>query len=104
MPARAIEDKRGMRAGGYCFADLLKMPVHGFGVGVRHNKPCAHSTIRADGAEQIGPLVTRIAHGAGARSFSRPKPCQRSFLSNPRLILKPDFDGLAFGVFGKAIG
>jgi hypothetical protein len=23
---------------------------------------------------------------------------------NPRLILKPDFDGLAFGVFGKAIG
>jgi len=25
-------------------------------------------------------------------------------LFNPRLILKPDFDGLAFGVFGKAIG
>jgi len=80
------------------------MPVHGFGVGVRHDERSAHPTIRADGAEQIGPLIARIAHGAGARSFSRPKPCQRSLLSNPRLILKPDFDGLAFGVFGKAIG
>ena len=25
MPARAIEDKRGVRAGGYGFADFLKM-------------------------------------------------------------------------------
>ena len=104
MPASAIEDKRGMGAGGYGFADFVQMPVHGFGVGVRHDERSAHSTIRADGAEQISPLIARIAYGAGTRSFSRPKPCQRSLLSNPRLILKPDFDGLAFGVFGKAIG
>ena len=73
--------------GDYGFADFLKMLVHGFGVGVRHDERCAHSTIRADGAEQISPLIARIAHGAGARSFSRPEPCQRSLLSNPRLIL-----------------
>jgi hypothetical protein len=49
-------------------------------------------------------LVACIAHGAGPRSFSGPKPCQRSLLSDPRLILKPDFDGLVLGMFGKAIG
>ena len=54
MPARAIKDKRGMRAGRHRFGDFLEMLVHGFGVGVGHNKPCAHPTVRADGAEQIG--------------------------------------------------
>ena len=101
MPARAIEDKRGMRAGRDGFGDLLEMLVHGFGVGVGHHKPRAHPTVRADGAEQIGPLVACIAHGAGPGSFSRPKPCQRSLLPNPRLILKPDFDGLGLGVFRR---
>src|SRR5208337_3402182 len=85
------------------FGDFLEMLVHGFGVGVGHHKPRAHPTVRADGAEQIGPLVARIAHGAGPGSFSRPKPCQRSLLSDPRLVLKPDFDGLGLGVFRKAI-
>jgi hypothetical protein len=93
-----------VRAGGYGFADVLKMPVHGFGVGVGHNEPRPHPAARADGPEQISPLAARIAHGAGARSFSRPKPCQRSLLSNSRLILKPDFNRLGLGVFGKAVG
>ena len=87
MPARAIEDKRGVRAGGYGFGDFLKMLVHGFSVGVRHNEPRPYAPVRADGPEQIGPLIARIAHGAGPRSFSRPNPCQRSLLSNSRLIL-----------------
>ena len=104
MPAGAVEDKRGVRARGYGFGDFLKMLVHGFGVGIGHDESRAHPAVRADGPEQIGPFIARIANGAGPRSFSRPKPCQRSLLSDPRLVLKPDFDGLGFGVFGQAFG
>ena len=104
MPARPIEDKGGMRARRNGFADFLKMPVHGFGVGVRHNEPSAHPTVRTNGAEQIGPFIARIAHGAGSGSLARPKPRQRPLLSDPRLVLKPDFDGLGFGALRKAVG
>ena len=104
MPARAIEDERGMRAGRDGFADFLKMPVHGFGVGVGHDEPRTYPTVGTNGAEQIGPLKARIADGARSRPFSRPKPGQRPLLSHPRLILKPDFDRLGLRVLGKAIG
>ncbi len=71
MPARGVENKDGMRAGRNGLGDFLEMLVHGFGVGVGHDEPSAHPTVRADRAEQIGPLVARIAHGAGPCSFSR---------------------------------
>ena len=104
MPARAVEEQRRMRAWRDGFTDLRKMFVHGVCVGVGHDDPSAHSTVRANGAEQIGPLVARIAHGARACPFSRPEPCQRPLLANAGFILEPDFDRLGLGLLWKALG
>jgi len=51
MPARAIENERGVRARRDGFTDLLEMFVHGFGVGVRHDDPHAYGALGADGPE-----------------------------------------------------
>ena len=47
MPACAVEDNDAMRARRDGFGDFLKMPVHGFGVGVGHEEPRTPATVRA---------------------------------------------------------
>ena len=69
MPARAVEEERGMCAGRDGFGDLLEVFVHGLGVGVGHDDPGAYAAVRADGAEQVGPFIARIAHGRGLVTF-----------------------------------
>ena len=98
MPARAVENERGVRARRDGFRDDFEMFIHGFGIGVGHHDPSAHGALRADGAEQIGPFIARIAQCAGPCSYSRPNPGQRPFLANAGFILEPDLNWFCLGV------
>ncbi len=98
MPASAVENERGMSARRDGFRDLLKVFIHGFGVGVRRHNPRAYGSLGADGAEQISPFIACIAQGAGSCSYPRPNPGQRPFLANASFILEPNFDGFCLGV------
>jgi hypothetical protein len=46
----------------------------------------------------------RLSEAQRARPARTLQDLDRGFDSNPRLILKPDFNGLGLGVSGKAIG
>lgn len=56
---------------------------------------------RADGAEDVGPFVAPVARAAWTGSASGPDSGQRPLLADPRLVLEPDLDRLAAGVFGQ---
>jgi hypothetical protein len=53
-------------------ADLAEMEVHGLAVGVGHHQGGADGALRADGAEQVGPLVAAVARGARPRADACP--------------------------------
>src|SRR5262245_4549514 len=103
MPARLIEHEDGVSARRDRFSDLLKMLIHGFGVGIGHDEPGPKLARGADGAEQIGPLISCIAHSAGSCSFPCPNPGERAFLPYAGLVLKPDLKGLPFGMLRQAV-
>jgi hypothetical protein len=103
MPAGTIVDEHRMRAGRDGFGDFLKVLVHGFGVGVRHDDGRTRRALRADRTEKIGPFVTGIANRAGSGALACPKPGQRALLAHTGLVLKPDLDGLAPGMLRQAL-
>jgi hypothetical protein len=54
MPASTIADQDGMSAQCNPNTDNLEVFVHGFGIGMGHDKGGTHGAARADGAENIG--------------------------------------------------
>ena len=77
------------------------MRVEGLRVGFRHHPGCRLPEFRADGAEDVGPLVTLIFGLRRARATFRPLVDQRVFLPDPGLILEPDFDPFVFGLIAQ---
>jgi len=97
MPTRAIHQDHGMSFRADIFADLIKMFLHGLGVGVRHDKRCSDIALRADGAKNIAGGITLILWLARARASFCPLIDQSIFLPHPYFVLKPDFnDGVRF--------
>ena len=72
MPAGAVEDDDGMGVGGDT-ADLGEMQVHGLGVDGGSTRPAPSAALRADRAEQVGPLVALVARWRG-RVPALPRP------------------------------
>jgi hypothetical protein len=103
MPSRAVEDEDGVSARRDRLGDLAEMPVHCFGIGIGHDEACAELAHWANGAEQVGPLVARVPHGARTGALSRPEPGQRALLPYAGLVLKPDFEGLGPSRFRQPV-
>lgn len=61
MPAGTVERDDGVRAVADLAADLGEMFVHGMAVGGGQDEARAHAARRADGTEQVRPVVALVA-------------------------------------------
>ena len=91
VPSRPIQDQNRMGASGHLCADLPEMGLHCLGVAPRHDQPGTFSLGRTDRAENIGPLCALVMGCPGAGASSRPSSCDLVFLTNPALVLPPQF-------------
>jgi len=97
----AVEHEGGMGARGDLPADLGQMQRHDLGVGGWDDEGRRGAALWTDGAEDIGPFVALIARRTGPCASFGPDAGQCALLTNARLVLEPDFDGLVFGVVGE---
>lgn len=82
------------------FADLIKMQLHSFSVGLRQDESRACPSFGADGPEQIGVVIALIGWQAWPGSLLCPDAYLTVLLSNARFILEPDFDRRIRGQIG----
>ena len=104
MPAGAVEDEDGVRAGGDLGADLRQVQVHRLDVDARQHQCGADAARRTDGAEQIGRGVALIARRTRAAALVGPDVGQASLLADACFILPPQLDRLAPSMLGKGRG
>ena len=72
--------------------DLGEVVVHRGGIGEGHDEAGGGAPLRANRAEDVGPLVASVARRPRARAALRPDPGERALLADPRLVLEPDFE------------
>lgn len=101
VPACAVDQQDGVRICGNMAADFREVQVHGGSISVRQDKraPCVSGG--TDCTEDVSASIALIALHAGPCAFSGPDMGQRAFLSDPCLILEPEFDALAFRSCGQ---
>lgn len=90
-----------MGAAGDVAADLVKVKLHGLGVGEGQRQRRARAARRADGAEQVGALVALVGRLAGARAAAGPLADDAVLLADPGFVLEPDLDRLALRQIGE---
>ena len=78
--------------------------MHGFSVGPGQHKSGAGAALWADGSEDISVFVTLIGRQARPCAFLGPNAGSSVLLSNPRFILKPQFNWFALGQIGYVRG
>ena len=76
---------------------LVEMELHRLGVGEGESEARTRAPGRADRPEQIGAFVALVGGLDGPRSAPRPLPDKAVLLADARLVLEPDFNGLALG-------
>jgi len=91
MPSGLIDDDDGMGSGGDGGGDFAEVQCHGGGIAFGQDEGCADTPGRADGSEDIGRAGALIAGCRGACSSLRPAPGDLVLLTDPGLVLKPDF-------------
>ena len=84
--------------------DLGEVRVHRLGVGEGHDEAGGHAARRTGGAEDVGPVVAGVAHGAGAAAAARPDAGERALLADAGLVLEPDLERLVLRVLGDRRG
>ena len=87
MPAGPVEQQDGMSASSDGPGNLVKVKLHGVGVGIGQRQGCAGAASRTDRAEQIRALGALVGRLARPRSASRPLPHKAVRLAEARLIL-----------------
>ena len=97
MPAGPVEQQDGMGAASDGASDLVEMELHGVGVGKGQRQGGAGATSRADGAEEIGALITLVGGLPGPRPAPGPLPHETVLLADAGLVLEPDLDGFVPG-------
>jgi len=100
--ASAIDNERSMRSWRDAAANFGQMHRHGIGIGRGQDERCRRAALRTDRAKDVGPLVTLVTGRPRSRSSSGPNPGQCTLLTDTGFVLEPDFDRLAFGMFGKS--
>ena len=74
------------------------MQVHRIGVGIGQNEAGADTARRADGAEDVRPIIAAVARCGRTRAPLRPDVGQGALLTDPRFVLPPELDRLAAGL------
>ena len=92
VPAGLIKDEDRMCARIDRGANLGQMGVHRLGVAPRQDQADSLTFCWTDGAEDIGPLGAQILWGAGPGAALGPAAGDLVFLTDPSLVLEPDFD------------
>ena len=92
MPTGLVENDHGVCAGRNRAAYLFEVFAHRRCVGIRHDDGGAGVAAGADGAEQIGVLITLIFWLPRTRALLGPLVDERVLLPDPHLILKPHLD------------
>ena len=95
VPAGLIEQQNSMGSRRHRSGDLGQMQSHGGGIAARQNKAGGDPLGRANGPEDVGRARPLIVRCRGARPALRPSPGDLVLLSDPGLVLKPDFYLLA---------
>ena len=75
--------------------DFGQMGRHRLGVDGGQDQACRNASCRTDRAEDMGPLIARIARRPGSGAAPGPDPGEGSLLPHARFILEPDLDGFA---------
>jgi hypothetical protein len=95
VPSGAVGNHGGVDMGGECEADCIEVQLHHGGVGVGENQADGAPALRAEGAEDIGVLITCIERHRRPRAFGGPAVSAAAFLPDAGFILAPQFNGLA---------
>ncbi len=95
MPTCTVDLHQAVGTRCYVAADFTKMLGHCFKVDRWHNDPCTHAPRGAYGAEYIGPGVAAIAWCSRSAPAPGPDAGLRALLTNPGLVLPPDFQWFA---------
>ena len=101
MPSGAVEQQRGMRAGGGISGDFGEMQVHRISVAFGQDERRALAARRADRAEKIGVLIALIGRLARKRAALGPLPDKAVVLADAGFILEPGFHKNASGNIGQ---
>ena len=89
MPAGAVANESGTSAMADLGADLLEMQVHALGVGSGGDHRGSRAAYGADRAEQVGSVVTIVAHHQRPRADRSPDIGMRALLSDSGFVLIP---------------
>lgn len=103
VPASTVDGEHSVRPGRDTCADLIEVQAHHLGVGKRQHQPSSGATARADRTEDVGPRIALIAGCRGSRAALGPDPGQGSLLTDPGLVLPPEFERLAAGVLWQRL-
>lgn len=96
MPSGPVHQNDAMGFVRHMVADLLKMHLHGFGIGPWQHESGANASFGADRTEQIGVFVSLVCRLAWSGSFSGPEPRLTVLLADTRFILEPNLDRFSF--------
>jgi hypothetical protein len=91
MPTGLIHEQHGVSAGRDVERDLGEVQVHSVGVAERQDQPRRLALLWADRGEDVGGPGALIVRRRGAASALRPSPSDLVLLSDPGLVLEPDF-------------
>jgi hypothetical protein len=90
MPARLIDEERGVGSGRDLRGDFREVQVHGLGVTARHDERGALAILRTDRPEDIGRRCSLILGSARARTAFGPSARDLVLLADARFIREPD--------------
>ena len=75
--------------------DFCEVGRHRLGVDGGQDQTCGNTARRADGTEDIRPLIAGVARRTRSGAASGPDPGEGSLLPHACFILKPNLDGFA---------
>ena len=97
VPPSPVEKHHGVCAFGDVARDFVEVELHHVGVGIGKRQGRSDAPRWADRAEQIGVVVALIGGLSWSRSAPGPLADEAVLLSNPGLVLEPDFHGRRLG-------
>ncbi len=76
---------------------VARCKVHRVRVGIRQHQPGADAARRADGAEDVGPVATKVTWCGRAAALLGLDLSQAALLADTGFVLQPELDRLAAG-------
>ena len=86
------------------FADLGEVQIHCLEVGVGQHERRTAIACRADGTEDVGPVVAAVARCRWPAAAFGPNPGQSALLADTSFILPTEFNRLALSLRRDCLG